>query len=284
MSSLPRLLLSATSFFLFTCETYAQQATPEKTGTVSISFQEANNPPGTRTIDLSAPSPNRPVVTGAPYSAEVVTEHIQTLVDGTHITGKTQSAKDYRDSEGRTREETSPGGAQVVEIHDAISGFSYLLDVQNHVAHRFASPPDRANAVADHVQTGRMGSLAANSAPAGETTPAQPPVDRPQRSTESLGTQVIEGMYVEGERITITFPVGAMGNDRPLVRVTESWFSPDLRITVLSKNSDPRRGEFTMHLQNINRSEPDPALFRVPSDYQIVDENGDRVQIKFTHP
>jgi hypothetical protein len=39
-----------------------------------------------------------------------------------------------------------------------------------------------------------------------------------------------------------------------------------------------------MRLQNINRSEPDPALFRVPSDYQIVDENGDRVQIKFTHP
>ena len=75
-----------------------------------------------------------------------------------------------------------------------------------------------------------------------------------------------------------------MGNDRPLIRVMEYWTSPDLKLTVVSKNSDLRMGDSTMRLQNINRSEPDPALFRVPADYQIVDENGDRVEIKITRP
>jgi hypothetical protein len=75
-----------------------------------------------------------------------------------------------------------------------------------------------------------------------------------------------------------------MGNDRPLVRVMESWISHDLKLTVVSKNSDPRMGESTMHLRNINRSQPDPALFGVPPDYQIVDENGDKVEIRITRP
>jgi hypothetical protein len=82
----------------------------------------------------------------------------------------------------------------------------------------------------------------------------------------------------------MTFPVGSMGNDRPLVRVMESWISPGLKITVLLKNSDPRMGESATLLQNINRSEPDPALFGVPADYQIADENGDRVELKFIRP
>ena len=84
--------------------------------------------------------------------------------------------------------------------------------------------------------------------------------------------------------MTRTFPVGAAGNDRPIVSVSESWFSPDLKMTVLSKHSDPRTGEQITRMQNINRSEPDPALFRAPADYQLVDENSDRVEIKIVRP
>jgi hypothetical protein len=130
----------------------------------------------------------------------------------------------------------------------------------------------------------RPDSSAANSAPARSITPTQTPTDHPQTSTESLGSQTIEGVYVEGNKTTTTFPVGFMGNDRPLVRVMESWISPDLKLTVVSKNSDLRMGESTMRLQNINRSEPDRALFGVPADYQIVDENGEKVEIRITRP
>lgn len=94
---------------------------------------------------------------------------------------------------------------------------------------------------------------------------------QPQISRESLGTQTIEGMLAEGTRTTMIFPVGAVGNDRPLTTVHETWTSPELKITVLSKESDPRQGESTTRLTNISRAEPDATLFQVPPDYQIID-------------
>lgn len=285
MNAMARVALSATSFFLFAYDAYSQDAAHEKAGTISMSVQTvANNPARATTIGLPAPPSHRPIVTGAPYSAEVVSERIQTLADGTHITQKAQSTKQYRDSEGRTRTESFPGGAQVAEIHDSVTGFRYILDVQNHIAHRFAPPAQRTGGVASLAQAVPADSLAANSAPARALTPTQSAPDHPQTSTESLGSQTIEGVYVEGKRTTVTFPVGSMGNDRPLVRIMEYWTSPELKLTVVSKNSDLRMGDSTMRLQNINRSEPDLALFRVPADYQIVDENGERVEIKITRP
>ena len=44
-------------------------------------------------------------VVGQPYSADRVTEHIQTLTDGTHIDQKHEMSREYRDSEGRVRTE-----------------------------------------------------------------------------------------------------------------------------------------------------------------------------------
>ena len=37
----------------------------------------------------------------------------------------------------------------------------------------------------------------------------------------------------------------------------------------MTKTSDPRMGTTTMELTNVNRSQPDPALFTVPSDYTV---------------
>src|SRR5437763_1564230 len=47
-------------------------------------------------------------VKGAPYSAQAVTETIQTLADGNRIVRKTSSSV-YRDSEGRTRSDQAVG-------------------------------------------------------------------------------------------------------------------------------------------------------------------------------
>src|SRR6516225_4299689 len=62
-------------------------------------------------VSLSSMGPGLPggAVTGAPYSAEEVTEHVQTLADGTHITQPSPKTVFYRDSLGRTRiERTFP--------------------------------------------------------------------------------------------------------------------------------------------------------------------------------
>ncbi|MBL8191880.1 MAG: TonB family protein, partial [Acidobacteria bacterium] len=88
-------------------------------------------------------------------------------------------------------------------------------------------------------------------------------------NTESLGKQMIEGVEAEGKRTVTTIPVGAIGNERPIEIVSESWYSPELQTTVLSKRNDPTSGETTFRLTNIRRGNPDASLFQVPSDYTI---------------
>jgi hypothetical protein len=90
------------------------------------------------------------VITGAPYSATAVTEHVQTLGDGNQIIRKNE-AKVYRDSEGRTRREqkldsigkwTADGEApQMIYIQDPVAGFRYNLDPRTRTAHKQPAPP-----------------------------------------------------------------------------------------------------------------------------------------------
>src|SRR5438874_1671894 len=61
------------------------------------------------------------VITGVPFSAQVLTESTQALADGNRIARKT-TAKIARDSEGRTRREQHlpTGAASAVVIHDPV--------------------------------------------------------------------------------------------------------------------------------------------------------------------
>jgi hypothetical protein len=86
---------------------------------------------------------------------------------------------------------------------------------------------------------------------------------------EDLGKQTIEGVEAEGTRTTVTIPAGEIGNERPIEIVSERWYSPELQLVVMTRHTDPRMGETTYKLTNINRSEPAKSLFEVPSDYTI---------------
>jgi len=86
---------------------------------------------------------------------------------------------------------------------------------------------------------------------------------------EDLGKQNIEGVEAQGTRVTITIPAGEIGNERPIEIVNEHWYSTELQIDVMTRHSDPRTGETTYRLTNINRSEPSKSLFEVPSDYTV---------------
>lgn len=55
----------------------------------------------------------------------------------------------------------------------------------------------------------------------------------------------------------------------------ERWYSPELKLEVMNIQNDPRYGQTTFKLTNINRGEPDPSLFQPPADYQVVEEKGD---------
>ncbi len=90
---------------------------------------------------------------------------------------------------------------------------------------------------------------------------------------ESLGSNTINGVVAEGERVTTTIPAGAIGNDQPLVTTHEIWKSTDLNLIVLEVDDNPQSGTRTKELVSLDRSEPDPALFRAPEGYTMRDQS-----------
>ena len=96
-------------------------------------------------------------VTGAPYSATMTTEMVQTLSDGTHIT-QTTSGNVARDSQGRTRQDaplpsignlSAANAPHLVFIRDPVAQVSYTLDLTDKTAQKMpAMPPPGAADVA----------------------------------------------------------------------------------------------------------------------------------------
>ena len=240
-------------------------------------------------ITFSSRDVGGPVITGASYSGEQVSESVQILADGTRITRKMpgQNQKMYRDFAGRTRTERPmfPGippnapnpyrDVVVAIIYDPVAGFRYTLDPVNHVAHR-----QKVQSSAQQASRNLASAPASppRAAPVQASSAVPPPNGdgrlRRTISQDSVGTQLINGVQAEGHRTIETIPPDAEGNDRPITVVSETWFSPELKLTVLSKRSDPRSGESTVQMLNLSRAEPDPSLFTVPGDYSIVDESG----------
>jgi len=84
----------------------------------------------------------------------------------------------------------------------------------------------------------------------------------------ALPTKEIEGVKVTGERSTWTIEAGKIGNEKPILITREVWTSPELMLTVRSRDADPRSGEVNYRLQQIKRGEPDAALMKPPADYK----------------
>jgi hypothetical protein len=92
---------------------------------------------------------------------------------------------------------------------------------------------------------------------------AQPEPKRPviRMHHEEVGTTSFDGYTVVGTKLTRTTEAGAIGNDQPLIAVSETWTSDELKEVLLSTNNDPQTGETVRKLTNIQRLEPDPLLF-----------------------
>jgi hypothetical protein len=246
-------------------------------------------------IAFGAPGAPGAVVKGAPYSATITNESVQTLADGTRIV-ESSSGSTARDSQGRTRQDaplpaignlSAADAPHLVFLQDPVTGISYTLNLTDKTAWKNPMPPGGINVSAATVSTSTFFVHTGDGAPPDLPPPPPPPMfvqkrievdDATDVNTENLGAQVMEGVQVTGVRTTQTIPAGKIGNDRPISIVTEVWTSPDLKTIVLSKRNDPRMGEQTFKLTNIQRAEPDPSLFTVPSDFKIT-EGGARTII-----
>jgi hypothetical protein len=217
-----------------------------------------------------------PVVTDAPFSADATTTVTQTLGDGTRIEQSTM-ARFFRDRVGRVRREqtilglgalNTGGNVQTITVDpDPGDGTAYTLDPMTRTARRvprIANPGGlsvvRLNGTAVSFQmAGRAGG------------PGLSGANRP--TEESLGTRQFEGVKAIGRKTTTIIPTGQIGNDRPIEITDERWESPELRMLVYSRNSDPRTGVVEYRLTNISRAEPPADLFMIPSDYTVSEPN-----------
>ncbi len=226
------------------------------------------------------PGMNMAATTRAPYSVETTSQTVRTQPES--MRGGSQpsaaAAANYRDSMGRTRMERPQGGIgfaqQVIlpEINDPVEGYRYILDPVHQTAHRMVVQTRRIN----QAQT------TAAAVPAVSVMPAttQTMGNGVTITTESLGTQTIDGVMAMGMRTTLSQLV--QGNDHPTVTVSENWTSIQYGAVLRSTTHSPNI-ETTTTAKTFAQTEPDPAMFRVPPDYKVVDEDG-AFSITVPHP
>lgn len=199
-------------------------------------------------------------VLGQPYSATVVHETRRILTNGTTISHKGHHFV-ARDSEGRIRVEVrlargNQGQPDKVMI--------FVVDPLAHTLTTWVKGGDANAKVATTVKI-----------PTGSNPkPVQVPRTNPNRpqpiiTTENLGMDTLQGIPVSIVRKTTIVPAGRSGNDAPITKTLETWTSPDLELVMKEQWDDPRSGERIVELDNLSRTEPDPALFRPPSGYIV---------------
>lgn len=226
-------------------------------------------------------SESRQVVRVGP--TEIRIENGRTFIDGVEVTGRT--------------EKTSPSGKSVVVENGRITVDGKELRPPTPPAAPLAPPPPGAivhrHVTKDgerkeiHVQTIRTGdgreiTIAPPPVPPVPPTPGlaplppMPPMPGLQTLrfestaklgkgvTTNLGVRDFDGVKAEGKSTVWTIPAGEIGNRNPINITSETWYSPELQVTVMSRYNDPRTGESVYRLANIQRAEPSPDLFKAP--------------------
>jgi hypothetical protein len=233
---------------------------------------------------------NTEIVKNQPYQAQAVTEVKQTLADGTHIS-QTTTATVARDSDGRTvriqklstigpwksaSNSSQADAPTLTTIFDPVTHTHTDYNSDSNVAHVLTMPalPAKAQATATAggfavISAGPGGGGPGNVTFAFKTRAEAGEAPNGDVKTESMGDKAIDSIPVTGTRTTNTIPAGTIGNDKDIVITRETWYSPDLKLVLQSTQIDPRFGETTYSLTNVERSQPDSTIFQVPPGYTV---------------
>jgi hypothetical protein len=250
-------------------------------------------------------------VKGSPFCATITSDHTQQFADGNRI-HTTEDSQMCRDSQGRTRREAQlellgavPQGTapKIITIEDPVAGVRYTLDTLAKVARKMPLGPmlistdgskaegPKKDVIYSRVAASPDGALPPPPPGGGQVFITRRVISNDAESAgdsaparEDLGDQSINSIHAKGTRMTTIIPTGKMGNEQPINVISENWYSPELKATVMTKHSDPWAGTLTTQFSNVNTSEPDPSLFAVPSDYKIVDEKAEPFMIRMGEP
>jgi hypothetical protein len=199
-------------------------------------------------------------VPDAPFSAVVDVQRTMIRPDGSVLSLKSIRVM-ARDGIGRIHNEsrllipaTSTDTPEVIHIHlyDPRTRISTELDARQHTFHTqtMNHPPSTV------PPTVRYGSPSSTGLPQNDFS-----------KEEDLGSQEIEGVMARGVRETQVIPAENSETGKEITVIDEYWYSDELRINVVIKHSDPRKGTTTLTVTHISRGEPDPALLEIPEGY-----------------
>ena len=229
------------------------------------------------------------VVSGRPYKGEVITTMTQNLNDGSTIQ-QTIHATIARDRDGRTVRiqelgkfgtlTAPPAGANgsdgpsatLTTIFDPVAKLHIDFTSDSKVAHELTVlTPSPGTHMSSHggfalsgtgpVRLGVRGMMPIMTSP--------PPPSQSDPTAEQLGSRTIAGVSTIGTRTRTVIPAGTIGNNADITTVRETWFSPELRMVIESTQTDPRFGQTTYTVTDLDQSDPDIRMFQVPPGYTL---------------
>jgi hypothetical protein len=248
------------------------------------------------------------IVQGAPYCADAIHETVRVLADGNRITQR-QTSRQCRDGQGRTRQEISTtGGRANVFLRDPVAHEAWMLDADRKLAVRLDAARIAADAGQPRAWDRLIGwghgvgerilhtfrragpDATAESRPEPGPLPQLQPFEhvpmagmsapimlhtrligpRGPGTTTLLPVETIDGLRADGKRTVWTIAAGRIGNEKPITITNEVWSSPELGITLRTRDVDPVVGEASFRVQNVTRGEPQPDLFKVPAEFAKV--------------
>jgi hypothetical protein len=203
-----------------------------------------------------------PPAANAPFRAVVTTEWTRIMPDGSTGTVKNHRTV-ARDSLGRVFQErryfTPDGDKQTTRISE--------WDYQDPARHEMCvCRPDT-----------KVCTIYKYDSPATVSLPKAGPLANGMGTVtlENLGKKTIDNVDVVGSREVTTLNAGVMGDEKPEPVVKEFWYSPQLKINVITKRFDPRASAMqSFVVGSISQAEPDAKLFEPPSEYRMVRMDG----------
>lgn len=225
---------------------------------------EGLNPPPYRGVSAFISGVFVTPIPNVPTTGTVEVEGTQVLPDGSTDVKKA-FAHIARDSRGRIYNErrrlvpaSYTGMIPILSSHiyDPETRISVFLDPATHIPRQTTLPAPATDPDAK---------------PSTNTRGSNPLVQE-----EDLGTQTIETLVVHRIRKSQTIPAKVNGTGKAIVVVDDFWYSEELHLNMIVKHNEPRTGQQVVTITQVNRAEPDPAIFEVPSGYKVVDETPER--------
>jgi hypothetical protein len=183
-----------------------------------------------------------------------------------------------RDSQGRVRTErvagefkrdTGPDAGSQVELHlimicDPVAQTLTQIDTATLTARIIHSRPSSASRSGAPQQGTRRAFCSSRLSSARNAARFQ---------VEDLGDQIIEGLEAHGERVTTPMLGAATPEESPNgASASERWCADSLSALILTISGNTKTGvKTTIAMRNIDRTEPDPALFQIPPGYAITE-------------